>query len=387
MESVMESNRVGGMEEFHVMRVMALAEQLEKEGVDIIRMEVGEPDFRAPDAVKNAAISAIEGGATGYTSALGLPELREKISEYYVKRYNYKVDNNRIAVTPGASGALLLALAATVDVGDGVLVTDPGYPCNRNIVRSLGAKDIPVAVTATENYQLSAGLLEKYLTADVRAAIVSTPSNPTGTVISAEELLRVYERLSVNSSILIVDEIYHGLTYEDDMETALNISDDIFVVNSFSKYFSMTGWRLGWLVVPSKMVNVVERLSQNLIIAPSTIAQYAAIACFEEEQIEIYDHRRDIFKERRDFLVKALTEIGFKIEVVPEGAFYIYADCSLFTNDSYQFCFDLIKHTGVAITPGKDFGYNNSHKYVRFAYANSMKNLRVGVSRMKEYLL
>lgn len=380
------ARRMGDIEPFHVMELLARARELEAAGRSIVHMEIGEPDFTTPQPVVEAAQKALAEGRTHYTPALGLPALREAISGYYRDHYGVEVPASRIVITPGASGALLLALGVLLDRDSEVLLADPGYPCNRHFVRFIEgcAKGIPV--DAGTGYQLNSKILAQHWSSATRAAMVATPSNPTGTVITADELRAMAKLASEKGGALLVDEIYHGLIYDDRTPTALALSDEVFVINSFSKYFSMTGWRLGWLVVPDAYVREVEKLAQNLFIAAPTLAQHAALAAFLPQTLAILEQRREAFHRRRDYLLPALRQLGFDIPVTPQGAFYLYADCSRFTDDSFSFAAELLEQAGVAVTPGADFGNYLPEKHLRFAYTTSMEQLEEGVRRLAAHL-
>jgi len=381
------ADRMASIQPFHVMALLARARELEAAGRSIIHMEIGEPDFVSPQPVIDAGIKALSEGYTHYTPATGLPALRERIAAFYLDRYDVRVAPGRIIVTPGASVGLQLALAALVNPGDKVLMADPGYPCNRNFVYLLNAEPVGIPVDAGSGYQPTVEQVEQYWSCDVAALLLASPSNPTGTLLQQETIRQLFEYTRAQGGSLVVDEIYHGLTYGVEAGTALAISDELFVINSFSKYFGMTGWRLGWMVVPPDYVQDVDKLAQNLFLAAPTMAQHAAIAAFSDENIAILETRRQEFRKRRDFLLPALRELGFDIPVTPDGAFYLYADCSRFSEDSYAFSIQLLEEAGVAITPGVDFGSNQPERHVRFAYTTSLENLREGVRRLAEYLL
>lgn len=371
---------------FQVMDLLARARALEAQGRSIIHMEIGEPDFTSPAPIMAAAQQALQDKLTHYTPALGLPELREAIAAHYQRSYGVDVSAERIVITPGASGALLLAMGVLLNPGEQVLMADPGYPCNRHFARFLEAEAVAVPVGAETAYQLTAEHITNAWSPQTQAALLASPSNPTGTLLEHKELAAIYEAVSSRGGRLLVDEIYHGLIYEGDSATALTISDDIFVINSFSKYFSMTGWRLGWLVVPEGYLREVEKLAQNLFIAAPTLAQHAALAAFEPETLTILEQRREEFHRRRDYLLPELRALGFDVPVTPQGAFYIYADCSKFTDNSQEFADDLLEKAGVAVTPGADFGKHLPERYLRFSYTTSMENLEEGVSRLAAYL-
>jgi aspartate/methionine/tyrosine aminotransferase len=371
---------------FYVMDLLARAKQLEAEGRSIIHMEVGEPDFATPQQVVEAGKRALEAGHTGYTAATGIPEIRRAISAHYRQRYNLDVDPGRIVVTPGSSGALQLVMGVLINPGEQVLMTDPGYPCNKNFVEFVSGVPRPLPVGPENNYQLRARQVEDNWTESTRAVMVASPSNPTGTLLSPEELCRIHAVVKARSGTLIVDEIYQGLIYGEDSFCALEIDDDLFIINSFSKYFGMTGWRLGWVVAPAAFIDSLDCLSQNIFLSCSSLSQYAALAAFSPGCLKTLEERRRAFKERRDFLLPALREIGFEIEVVPEGAFYLYANSSKLTDDSFSFAYDLLETEGVAITPGKDFGVNRPEQHVRFAYTNSIANMTEAIRRIRRFV-
>ena len=380
------AQRLDGVEPFHVLELAARAAELEAAGRNIVHMEIGEPDFLSPKPVCEAGMRVIETGRLFYTPALGLPVLRETIARFYRTRYGVEVSPSRIIITSGASGALLLAIAVLIDNGDEVLMADPGYPCNRNFVRMMGGVADEIAVGADSGYQLTPELVAQRWTPRTRAVMVASPSNPTGTLMADAALKEIAAIAAARGGVMIVDEIYHGLVYEGDYSTALKFSDQVFVINSFSKYFNMTGWRLGWMVVPEGYLRAFEKLSQNIYLSSPTPSQHAAVAAFEPETIAILEARRAEFKARRDYLLPALRELGFRIPVVPQGAFYIYADCSTLCDDSFAFARDLLESAGVAITPGADFGTNAADKHVRFAYTNAVPVLAEGVRRIAAYL-
>jgi aspartate/methionine/tyrosine aminotransferase len=371
---------------FHVMALLGRARELEAAGRSIIHMEIGEPDFVTPQPVIDAGIRALQGGHTHYTPAMGLLALRERIAEFYAAQYGVIIEPQRVVITPGASAALQLALAVLVNPGDQVLMADPGYPCNRNFVYMLNGQPLGIPVTAATAYQPAPEQVREYWTDQVTAMLVASPSNPTGTLLSKPVLGEYHAIAEQRDGCLIVDEIYHGLVYGNQATTALAISDEIFLVNSFSKYFGMTGWRLGWLVAPHAYVALIDKLAQNLFLAAPTMAQHAALKAFDEDSISILEARRQEFQRRRDYLLPALRDIGFDIPVTPDGAFYLYANCSRFTADSFSFSSQLLEEAGVAITPGIDFGENQPGTHVRFAYTTSLERLQEGVRRLREFL-
>lgn len=379
------ARRLAEIAPFHVVELLTRARQLEAEGRDIIHMEIGEPDFPTPEPIVKAAVDAIKSGKTLYTQALGLPELRQAIADFYRSRYGLAIAAQRIVVTNGASGALNLAFACLADPESEWLLTDPGYPCNRHILLAYEGRPRNIPVGPATNYQPTPEHLEQYWTPQTAGLLVASPANPTGTLLSLPEISALAEIIRAKNGHFLVDEIYHGLTYETDPPSACAAGDDIWVINSFSKYFQMTGWRLGWMVVPEIYVRDVEKLAQNLTLCPSTPAQYAALAAFLPETRTILEARRSEFRRRRDFLAPALAEIGFKITAQPQGAFYLYCDCSALSNDSFALARDLLETAGVAATPGLDFGSNEPEKHIRFAYTTGVDRLSEAVSRLKGY--
>ena len=381
------AQRAQDISPFHVMDILAQARQLEAQGQNIIHMEVGEPDFETPQPIIEAGIQALKEGKTHYTPALGLPALREAIAAWYHTRYHVDVTAERIVVTPGASGALLLVLGALLEQGENVLLADPGYPCNRHFARFVEAEVKSIPVTATSQYQLTAEHIKQYWDDKTAMALVASPSNPTGTVINESQLRDLSHAIKAKNGCLVVDEIYHGLTYDGfEAPTALAIDQHAFVINSFSKYFGMTGWRLGWLVVPEGYTEVMDRLAQNLFLAAPTMSQYAALAAFEQNSLAILEQRRQMFEQRRNVLLPALQDLGFDIPVTPQGAFYLYANCSKLLNkqrpDSMALSRYLLKEAGVAMTPGLDFGSYQPEQHCRFAYTTDTEKLLMAVERI-----
>ncbi len=371
---------------FHVMELLARAQALEAQGRDIVHMEVGEPDFPTPAPIVRAAQAAIAAGKTFYTPALGLPELRQAIADFYLSRYGVQVPARRIVVTAGASGALTLALACLTEPGSRWLLADPGYPCNRHFVRVFEGEPVAVPVGPDDNFQLTPTLLARHWDEQTAGALVASPANPTGTLLSASELEALAAAVRERDGHLLVDEIYHGLSYGQDCPSALATGEDLWVINSFSKYFQMTGWRLGWLVVPEPYLRDVEKLAQNLFIAPSTPAQHAALAAFAPETLAILEERRAILGARRDYLAPALERLGFRLAARPEGAFYLWCDSSALAADSFQLATRLLEEAGVAATPGLDFGQHQPERHMRFAYTTDQARLEEAVARLGRYL-
>lgn len=387
------SSRAERIEPFYVMEVAKAASQLAREVAHsdrpMIFLNIGEPDFTAPPLVQEAAARAVSKGATQYTHAVGLDALRERISDWYAQRFGLQVPARRIVVTAGASAALQLACLALIERGDEILMPDPSYPCNRHFVSAAEGNAVLIPTTAEERFQLSAAKVEAAWTDKTRGVLLASPSNPTGTSIAPDELRRIHEFVKRQGGITLIDEIYLGLSYDDAFgHSALAIDDQVISINSFSKYFNMTGWRLGWLVVPEALVPVVERLAQNLFICASTISQYAALACFEPESIAEYERRRGEFKARRDWFIPQLQAAGLPVPVVPDGAFYAWADCTqmaqqLGVSGSWDFSFELMKRAHLAITPGRDFGSAETSRFVRFSTASSMAHLEEAIARLR----
>ncbi len=387
------SQRCDSIAPFFVMELVKEAEQLESLGRSIVHLSIGEPDFTASEPVVEAARTALASGRLRYTPALGIAPLREAIGRFYRDRFGLAVEADRIVITAGASGALVLLLSALLDSEDELLLPDPSYPCNRHIASALGARSRLVACGPAERFQLSAAAVESAWSARTRGVLIGSPSNPTGTTIDPAVLAQLSERVLGRGGFVLVDEIYQGLTYDHAPATALALNPRVAVINSFSKYFGMTGWRLGWIVAPREWVAALERLSQNLYLCASAVAQHAALACFEPDSLAVFEQRREQFRQRRNFLVPALRQLGFRIPVVPDGAFYIYADISALVHEgadridgSTQFAWRLLHEAGVCLVPGKDFGAVDSERYVRVSYATSMENLQEAVRRIRAWL-
>lgn len=376
------SARSRAIEPFHVMALLARANELQAAGHDVIHLEIGEPDFTTAAPIVEAGQQALANGHTRYTAARGLPALREAIAGFYAQRYGLSIDPQRILVTPGGSGALLLASSLLVDPGKHWLLADPGYPCNRHFLRLVEGAAQLVSVGPESRYQLTPELVARHWDQDSVGALAASPANPTGTLLHKDELAALSSTLKARGGHLVVDEIYHGLTYGIDASSVLEVDDDAFVLNSFSKYFGMTGWRLGWLVAPPDAVGELEKLAQNLYISAPSMAQHAALACFEPATLAILEERREEFRRRRDYLLPALRELGFGIAVEPEGAFYLYADISAFGGDAFAFCQHFIETEHVAFTPGVDFGRYQASHHVRFAYTQSVERLQQAVERI-----
>ena len=380
------NSRVDHVAPFRVMHLLEMAQAREAAGHDVIHLEVGEPDFATPAPIVAAGQQALAEGKTRYTPAAGLASLREAIAGHYAEHFNATVDPARILVTPGASGALLLASQLLVESGDRVLMADPNYPCNRHFMALAGAEIDTVPVGRDSSWQLTAPLIEQHWQAKTRLAMLASPSNPTGHTLDAEALTKVIDTEAAKGGDVIVDEIYQGLNYDDAPLSATSLSDDAFVVNSFSKYFGMTGWRLGWLVAPKEAIGGLEKLAQNLYICAPHMAQQAALAAFSEQSREICELRRRAFQVRRDFLLPAVRELGFAVPVTPEGAFYLYADMQALGGDSAAFCQHVIEREFVALTPGLDFGQHRADQHLRLAYTTSLERLEQAVERLQRAL-
>ena len=394
------SQRAQRIEPFYVMEVAkaasVLAQQFAQTSQPMIFLNIGEPDFTAPPLVQQAAARAIAQGNTQYTQATGLPALRERISDWYASRFGAEVSPSRIVITAGASAALQLACLALIETGDEILMPDPSYPCNRHFVSAAEGTSLLIPTTADERFQLTREKVEAAWSSNTRGVLLASPSNPTGTSIAPEELQRIHEFVHSRGGVTLIDEIYLGLSYEEHFgHSALampgELGQSVISINSFSKYFNMTGWRLGWLVVPEALTPVIERIAQNLFICASTVAQHAALACFEPESLQEYENRRAEFKARRDYFIPELKRLGLGVPVMPDGAFYAYADCTeaagrLGVSGSWDFAFELMKRAHLAVTPGRDFGQAAPEQFVRFSTANSMAQLKEAVARLESVL-
>ena len=387
------SSRAERIDPFYVMEVAKAAQAMAREvagtSEPMIFLNIGEPDFTAPPLVQEAAAKAVRDGATQYTNALGLDALRERISGWYQSRFGVDVPARRIVVTAGASAALHLACLALIERGDEILMPDPSYPCNRHFVSAAEGRAVLVPTTAAERYQLSSDKVQAAWTDKTRGVLLASPSNPTGTSIAPAELRRIHEVVQSRGGVTMIDEIYLGLSYEEEFgHTALAIDENIISINSFSKYFNMTGWRLGWVVLPPALAQTVELLSQHLFICPSTVAQHAALACFEPESLRIYEERRAEFRARRDWFVPQLDALGMHVPVRPDGAFYAWADIGswlprLGVDNSWDATFALMERARVVVTPGRDFGTADTSRFVRFSTANSLAQLQEAIARLQ----
>lgn len=377
---------LAGINPFRVMLVLHRAAELESQGRKIVHMEAGEPDFTTAAPIRSAAKNALDAGLTKYTQAPGIPELRDCLVQHYRDRHGLDLPRERILITLGASGGLSILSNLLLRPGDGVLLTDPSYPCYRNLVRLAGAEPQLMAVGVEDNFQPSLEHLESHCRSNTTSLWLASPGNPTGTVIPREQLRHISGWADAAGVQLLMDETYHGLHYVDDMPSILELNPNAYVLNSFSKYFGMTGWRLGWIVVPEDRIELANILAQNLFISPSEFAQHAAIAAFTAEAREIFEQRRAAFRERRDYFAAELSDMGMLLPREIQGAFYAYANISAFSRDSESFCDEMLESHGVAITPGSDFGEGLGNEYVRMAFTTGMDDLRLGVERLRRAL-
>ncbi len=383
----MTARRALEIEPFRVMAILGRARELEARGRDIIHMEVGEPDFPTPAPIVEAGIAALRAGHTRYTPALGLPALRQAIAGYYRDRHGVDVPAGRVCVTPGASGALLLVMAALFDPGQEVLLADPGYPCNRHFARLVEARGVGVPVGRETGYQLTADLVARHWGPNTRGVLVANPGNPTGTLIPDTELKAIHALVRDRGGWLIVDEIYHELVYETAPPSAAGLGEDVIVLNSFSKYWLMTGWRLGWLLAPEALMPAIDRLAQNIFLSAPTVAQHAALAALAPATRMLLEQRKAELRQRRDWLLPELERLGFRVGAVPEGAFYVYAGIDTFGMEAEVLAEILLLEAGVAITPGTDFGAHGADRHVRFAYTTSLERIREAVARIEQALV
>ena len=377
----MRNSTRSAVDPFIVMDVMQAATAAEEAGRHIIHMEVGQPGTGAPKGAAEALTKAMGEGALGYTVALGLPALRKRIAQMYGDWYNIDLDPARVVITPGSSGGFLLAFTALFDSGDRVGIGAPGYPSYRQILRALGMQPVDLPAAPENRYQPVAA---DFAGEDLRGLLVASPANPSGTMLDKPALNALTDACAANDMSFISDEIYHGIEYDKKAVTALEVTDDCYVINSFSKYFSMTGWRVGWMVVPEDQERVVERIAQNMFIcAPhaSQIAALAAMDCDDELQANLAVYRRN-----RDLMIDGLKEAGFTDIAPPDGAFYVYADVSRFTDDSRAFAAEILDKAGVAVTPGLDFDPARGHKTLRFSYARSTADMEEGIARLKAFM-
>lgn len=386
LQHLATASRLANIDAFHVMELAKQAAALERAGRHIVHMGIGEPDFTAAEPVVRAAEAAMRRGVTQYTSALGIHPLREAIAGYYQTAYGLDIPARRVIVTAGASGALLLACAVLVEIGAEVLMPDPSYPCNRHFVAAFDGVARMIPSGPAERFQLTAAQVEANWGEQTRGVLLASPSNPTGTSILPDELARILQAVRARNGFAILDEIYQGLSYDAPPVSALSLDPNVVTVNSFSKYFNMTGWRLGWLVVPEALVEAFEKVAQNLFICASAVAQYAALACFTPEALAIYDERKAEFRRRRDLIVPALESLGLRVPVRPDGAFYVYADCRGVNHpaagDAERLTQAMLHDAGVVMVPGQDFGPHTARDYIRISYATSRENIEEAMARL-----
>ncbi len=380
------ATRLRGVNPFRVMLVFNRAAELERQGRKIVHMEAGEPDFATAGTIREAAKRALDAGLTQYTQAPGIPELRDALVTHYRERHGLELPRERILITLGASGGLAILSNLLLRPGAGVLLTDPSYPCYRNLVRLAGAEAQLMPIGVEDDFQPSPALLERHRRDHTAGLWLASPGNPTGAVIPRRQLREISDWADAAGAHLLLDETYHGLHYVEDMPSILEINPGAFVVNSFSKYFGMTGWRLGWIVVPEDQVEAANILAQNLFISPSSFAQHAALEAFAPASREVFEQRRAAFRERRDYLAAELSALGMLLPREIQGAFYAYANISAFSRDSDAFCTQMLEEHGVAITPGTDFGEINGNEYVRMAFTTGMEDLKLGVERLRRAL-
>jgi len=379
LQKIKISSKASKITPFIVMDVLEKAKEMERRGENIIHLEIGEPDFDTPEPVKEAAIRALKDGQTNYTHSQGLPELREEIARYYYDTYGVDISPDRIIVTSGTSPAMQLVFSALLNPGDEVIISDPHYPCYPNFIRYADGVPVTVKVHEKDGYRYTINDVKNCLGSRTKAILINSPSNPTGTLLPPENL----EALAELPVPVVSDEIYHGLVYKGRARSMLEFSDRAIVINGFSKLFAMTGWRLGYAIVPAEMVRSLRNMQQNLFICASSFAQHAGIAalkyCFEH----VEKMRRE-YDTRRQFVLKKLKEVGLGTEAEPTGAFYVLANARKFSNDSYRLAFDILERAKVAVTPGIDFG-SNAEGYLRISYANSLENIAEGMERLKNY--
>lgn len=375
------ADKIETIKPFQVMQVLARAQALESAGHHVVHLEVGEPDFDTAEPIVEAGQQALRDGRTKYTAAVGITPLREAIAMHY-EQLGVTVDPSRIVVTSGASAGLNLLAALLLNPAEEMLIADPGYPCNEVFVRAVGAQPRPLSVTAAERFQPTAEQVRAAWTEATRGVLFASPANPTGTMLAARRLQAIADAVAEHDGFFILDEIYQGLVQQAEYNTGLSIRDELFVLNSFSKYFGMTGWRLGWIVLPEEAVQPATSLAQNLFICPSAPAQYAALAGFSPASLEIHEARREAFAHRCRLLYDGLVALGFKIPVYPDGAFYLYVDVTHSGLSSGEFCSRLLEEYHVATTPGADFGDFEADRYVRIAYTNSEAELQLALDRI-----
>lgn len=372
--------RLDKISSFLVMDVLEKAKEMEKKGINIIHLEVGEPDFDTPQVVKEALKKALDNGCTHYTHSLGDVELREAICEKFLANYRVRIDPGQVVVTSGTSPAIFLCLLALLEADNEVILSDPGYACYPNFVRIAGGNPVCVPVYEQDGFQLRSEIISKKISPRTRAIIINSPMNPTGNLLSDSRL----KELASLSACIISDEIYHGLVYKDRAHSILEYTDRAFVLNGFSKLYAMTGLRIGYLIAPKKFIRPIQRIQQNLFISANAAVQKAAITALKEADRDI-EKMKDIYNERRLYMVDRLRKLGFGLSTEPTGAFYVFVNAGHLSADSYHLAFDILEKAYVGVTPGIDFG-NNGEGYLRFSYANSLENIKTGLNRIEEYM-
>jgi len=376
--------RIDLIEPFRVMQLLERARALEAQGRTIIHMEIGEPDFPTPASVIAKAKVLLDQENTFYTPSTGLPELQRALSDWYAEEYGLKIDHERILVTPGSSGAFNLIYSVLLNPGETVLLPDPGYPCQRNFIRLAGGEPVNIPVGPSSRYHLNSSTVNERWQKTTRALLVTSPGNPTGTLIDPDQMKALATICRQRDGYLISDEIYHGLTYGDRATCGLSLDDRTIVVNGFSKRWAMTGWRIGWIIVPEHLIDPCRRVMQNIFIAAPTLSQHAAITALAAG--ESVERMRRTYDQRRRYLLEELPKLGFDIVVEPQGAFYIYANVSRLTDNAASFCWQLLDKAGVALTPGEDFGQYRAREHLRIAYASNIESLRQGIDRIRNFL-
>ena len=380
----MISKRTQEMTSFIVMDVLEKANEMERQGIHIIHLEVGEPDFDTPKCIKKAACKALDEGHTHYTHSLGLLELREAICEHYFETYNVSIDPDQILISSGTSPAMFIMFSVLLESGDQVIISDPHYACYPNFIRFVQGDPVTIPVYEEDGFQLRPGAIKEKITERTRAIFINSPSNPTGNLLSESRMMDIASLVTPGSSYVISDEIYHGLVYEGKEHSILEFTDNAFVLNGFSKLYAMTGLRLGYLIAPKLFMRPIQKVQQNFFISANSMIQMAGITALKEAGDDI-ERMKHIYNERRKFMIRRLKEIGLGIAVEPTGAFYVFANAKHISGDSYKLAFDILEKAHVGVTPGIDFG-ENGEGYLRFSYANSMENIAEGMDRLGKYL-
>jgi aspartate/methionine/tyrosine aminotransferase len=380
----MISHRTQEMTPFIVMDVLEKAHEMERQGVQVIHLEVGEPDFDTPQCIKDAACRALDNGHTHYTHSLGMIELREAISEHYLKTYSVSVDPGQIVISSGTSPAMFVMFSALLEKGDQVIVSDPHYACYPNFIKFVQGEPVFIPVYEEDGFQYRPEAIEKKITRKTKGIFINSPSNPTGNLLSKERMEAIAAlSLKPDSPYIISDEIYHGLVYEGKEHSILEFTKKAFVFNGFSKLYAMTGLRLGYMIAPKHFIRPIQKLQQNFFISANAMVQVAGIAAFKQAGEDILRMKR-IYNERRQYMIRRLKDMGLGITVEPTGAFYVFANAKHISGDSYKLAFDILEKAHVGVAPGIDFG-KNGEGYLRFSYATSMENIAQGMDRLENY--